>query len=1024
VAILVVVILVVGGLGYVGLNSGQGSNSTTTPATCAPATNSICKTSAALNDVELTVPFTAGYGQAFPVVTTSTLVSAYVSLKNGELANEFSVNWGDGAPLTNTTSSTQTHFYQSIGTYVISAQALVGTTWHSGPGYLYPIQVTPSLETISNGYVAPVTATLSNATGGSVGWLEGSGSVTVSASYAAAPSDTQFVNNAPSLMTPAGSTQSAYTHNGTSASASYAFDAPGVYAIDWLGSSAGPGGVVAFDNYTWTVVVTLSGLVPACGGCSVLGQAKSPHPGTLDIYEVTPGGATTIDPALEYDSVSGEVVLNIFQTLITYNGSLAGPTAASMVPELATCVPGSALCQQLYGSSLINPSAQYFTFVIDPAAHFYDPATKASWGVYPSDVFFSLARTLGFADLPGVAETPGWIQAQALLPETEATAGTIHFPFDNEPQMILDSMLVNDSAYCPAIAMTQDHGCITFNTAQSGATWPEFLTFIADSQGASIVSCGWDSAQGATVPGFVGSSAPHGDGPCLLPGGVNNTQAAGFTNYVAAQTPTSWDGFEDLALNLPSVQPNVRFNAVGSGPYYLVSINNGIGYFLQANPGYHAPTGCAGQEGCEPLPGQYASTANVFWEPSDTIGIQEYYAGRADYAVVSAQDIPTMLSLERQGLLGVLTNPTIDIAFYAYDLDMDISQAQSDVGSAGTINVPANFFAYDGLRQFLSYAYPYQTIENTLYTVDGIQEGFNYGGAIPYGMGNYYPTNISWPSTNPDTNPADVGGAAWWWAQATNPSSIYYDSELAKCTPSTPCYFPILGEEGAPAENAAIALYIPLISSLTGGALQPFTVELTFSDLIQGLYATAGNSGLSVVGFAWAPDYPDPSDYVNGAMYSSESAYTGPDAVNLELNQPQFDRAGPACGGVANSVDPTTGVASWAALAYWTAQTSTTGGQGIPTVCQGVAYDVALYWMGVAAGSPTATLADANYRVLLYNMVEHIMNGLNLYIYDNQENGLASYAPWIDPATVNVNVMLGAGGMEPWYAWNGNGVSG
>jgi hypothetical protein len=1022
-AILIIVILVVGGLGYVGFQ-GSGSHSSSPPPTCAPANNPICAHSAALNDVELTVPFTAGYGQTFASVTTATLMSAYVALKDGELGNEFSINWGDGSIPTNTTSSTLTHTYNSTGTYILSAQARVGTTWHSGPGYLYPIQVTPSIQTISNGYVAPIAASLTNASGGPIGWFAGSGSVTVSAMYAAAPIDTQFTNDAPSLITPAGGTESDYVHNGTSASAKYSFDAPGVYAIDWLGSSSGPGGLVGYDNYTWTVVVTPSGLPPACGACASLGQAKSPHPGSLDIYEVTPGGATTLDPALEYDSVSGEVVLNVFQTLITYNGSLAGPTAASMVPELATCVPGSALCQKLYGSTLINPSSQYYTFVIDPAAHFYDPATKASWGVYPSDVFFSLARTLAFTDLPGVAETPGWILAQSLLPETLATYGTIHFPYDTEPQMILDSMLVNDSAYCPAVAMTQDHGCITFNTAQSGALWPEFLSFIADSQGSSIAPCGWYTAQGATVPGFTGSSAPHGDGPCTLPGGLTTTNSSAWTSYVSAQGPTAWDAFEDLGLNLPSVQPSVRFNPVGSGPYYLVSINNGIGYFLQANPAYAAPTGCAGQPGCEPVPGQYAATANVFWEPTDTIGIQEYYAGRADYSVISTDDIPTMLSLERQGQLGVLTNPSISVEFFAYDLDVDLSVAQSDVGTAGTINVPSNFFAYDGLRQFLSYAYPYQTIENTVYTVDGIQRGFVFGGAIPYGMGNYYPTNISWPTTDPDMNPADVGGAAWWWAQVTNPTSIYYDPELASCTPSAPCSFPLLGEQGAAAENTAISLYLPIISKITGGALQPFTVELTFSELIQGLYASGGNNGLFFYGLAWAPDYPDPSDYVNGAMYSASSAYTGPDAVDLELNQPAFDQVGPTCGGAGNAADPSTGAATFAALAYWTAQTSQVGGQGIPTACQGVAYDVALYWMAVAAGSPASTLTQANYRVLLYNMVEHIMNGLNLYVYALQENGLASYAPWINPATININVMIGGGSMEPWYGWNGNGVSG
>ena len=1025
VAILIVVILVVGGLGYVGFSAASNASSSP-PASCAPLTSPICRASAALNDVELSVPYTAGFGQAYASVTTATLVSAYISLKGGELASEFSVNWGDGT-FTNSTSSTLTHTYNTTGTFIISAEGLVGTVWHDGPSYLYPLQVTPSLQTISTGYVAPVTAALTNSSGGTTGWGSGSAKVTVSAAYAKEPLDTQFTNNAPVLTTPAGSTQSGLVNNSTAASATYTFDTPGTYTIDWLGSASGPGGLVVPDNYTWTVVVTPSGLAPACGGCSSLGKATSTHPGTLDIYEVTPGGATTIDPAVNYESVGGEVILNVFEELIAYNGSLAGPTSASMVPEIATCVPGSALCQSLYGGSLISSNGQYFTFVIDKAAHFYDPSTKASWPVYPSDVFFSIARTLAWANLPGVATTAGWIIGQSLLPRVTPNYG-IHYPYDNEPQEILDSMLVNDSAYCPAVAMSQDDGCITFNTAQSGALWPEFLSFVVDPQGAAIESCGWDSAQGATVPGFSGSSAPDGDGPCLLPGGVNNTQAAGFTSYVNAQSPTSWDSFEELALNSPNVQPNVRFNAVGSGPYYLVSINNGIGFFLQANPAYAAPSGCAGQPGCLPLPGHYAATANIFWEPTDTIGIQEYYAGRADGATISGVDTPTLLSLQRQGLIGVQPSPTLSVAQFAYNLDVDLSVAQSDVGSAGTINVPANFFAYDGLRQFLSYAFPYQTMENTIYTLDGIQRGFLFGGAIPYGMGDYYPTNISWPMSDPDPNPADVGGAAWWWAQINNPTSPYYDPELASCSSSSPCVFPLFGQQGATDLAATLAIYIPWIEKLSGGALEPITIAITFTQLIQGLIAAPGGSGLSFYAVAWAPDYPDPSDYVNGAFYSATAAYTGPDALDQELNLPTFDQPGASCGGLANSANPVTGDATFAALAYWSAQTSNSAGvgvgTGIPTNCQGVAYDVALYWMNYAAGYPTGNLTDANYRVLLYNMVEHIMNGLNVYLYFDQENNFATYAPWINPSTINTNVMLGGGSMQTYFTWNGNGVSG
>ena len=75
----------------------------------------------------------------------------------------------------------------------------------------------------------------------------------------------------------------------------------------------------------------------------------SPHPGTIMAFEDAPGGARTEDPAIAYDTVSYEPILNVYQPLITYNGSTVGPSWQAFVPSLATCVPGSPQCQALYG---------------------------------------------------------------------------------------------------------------------------------------------------------------------------------------------------------------------------------------------------------------------------------------------------------------------------------------------------------------------------------------------------------------------------------------------------------------------------------------------------------------------------------------------------------------------------------------------------------------------------------------------------------------------------------------------------
>jgi hypothetical protein len=57
--------------------------------------------------------------------------------------------------------------------------------------------------------------------------------------------------------------------------------------------------------------------------------SEGPHPGTLEIYESSSGGPQTIDPAVCYYTVCDEPISNVYETLIAYNGTQAGPTPAS-----------------------------------------------------------------------------------------------------------------------------------------------------------------------------------------------------------------------------------------------------------------------------------------------------------------------------------------------------------------------------------------------------------------------------------------------------------------------------------------------------------------------------------------------------------------------------------------------------------------------------------------------------------------------------------------------------------------------
>ena len=738
-----------------------------------------------------------------------------------------------------------------------------------------------------------------------------------------------------------------------------------------------------------------------------------------------------MDPAVAYDTGSYEPILNVYQTLVNYNGS----TTATYVPTLATCVPGTVQCTADYGTNLttyVSGQPIYWTFVIDPQAQFYDAHTGTSWSVYPSDVVFSIARTLGFANLPYPTKNPGWIIAQSLLPTPNAGgtawdngihAGFPGYNFNNTPGDILRSMLVNDSAYCPAIAMDGIHGngCVTFVANGGGHDWPFFLQLVADNLGASVTPCGWFGYQHAGVPDFPGTNAAFGDGPCLLPGNVTTTTAAGFQSLLTSlnstapgpNNATSWDAFEEKAISSPQVQTGVQWSMVGSGPYYG-SPSRGIGYQLRVNPAYAQPSGCSGANGlatytgyCDPAVGAYIGSVNVNWEADDSYGISEYRAGTADFAAIAATDTSTLLQLQGQGKLNIYYAPTISSFFTPINLLYSQANFASDFVSAPTPNLHQAAFSNLGLREFYVHSYPYATVENTIRTVDGIVFTFNAGGPIPKGMGNYYPTNVSYPAGDPDTNPSDVGGAAWWWAQINNPSSQYYDAYVhTSCSAATPCTFPITGLSGDPSDDAALAIWIADIESLTGNALQPFTFDVTFDTVLNDFLVAGGqNPVVSFVGTGWAPDYPDPTDFV-APIAQPESSYTEPDYFAEALGWAAgsgYAANATACGHSTNTT---------ANLDYWAHQATTIGSVGntFTQQCQGVAYTVATWAMTDAAQLP----AGAG-RILEYNLITQITNALAMFIWNGQANSVVSAAPWIDGSSVNTNIMIGGGGDQVFY---------
>jgi hypothetical protein len=819
----------------------------------------------------------------------------------------------------------------------------------------------------------------------------------------------------------------------------------------------------------------------------------SPHSGSLDVDYIA-RGMSTVDPAVATDYVDAEAIMNVYETLV----SLDGNSTTSFVPTLATCVPGTTQCVSDYGSSLVgyeNGEPVYWTFVIDSAARFYDPTTSASWGVYPSDVMFSVARELAFADTPWVTTQPGWALAQALLPlgnpqwdvySSDPYTG-IHFPYNNTPGDVLSSMLVNDTGFCPATALENEHGCVTFIADGSGQDWPYFLQTVASALVGSVTSCGWVSANGGAVPGFDGTDASNGDGPCQLPSHSVSTSAPSFQAYLHTLNvrggPYSWDDLANETYEFPSENPVLQWGMMGSGPYSGQASPGA--YNLQASPAFAQPSGCATSSGlaayggtCDP-PAAYIPVVHVTFDASDVSTISAAKSDGVDFATFFPTDSGMFASEWKFYLASIASFSTY---LYPFNLDWS-SSTYSTVEPSGIQppnNLPADFFSGVAARELLVQSYPFAIAQDRSWfnsPIEWLEQG---GGPIPLGMANYYPANVSFPSNGPDLNSSHPGGAAWWWSQGTSASSEYYDPELAACTHSNPCIFPIVGVGGDSALDLAVQAWVSEIEQVTGGALQPRLDDaqsngitpidtIVLSQLDQGpdsgafpvwpvgwsgmmpagpvtaQYGTDGidsiesqeetissnweadvtkppanpilqghmlipkpgssvaHSQVSLLATASCPGIgvylPPTSEYLNDpttfltAEAFPDSALTSSDAVCEEMGQPQYNAPGCAHND-----------GSFVALAYW----SNVG--SVNNSCQGVAYATALTWMQSATQQANETL-----RALIYNLVEHILTDLALYLDVGQGRQFLASAPWIAQSSINANPAIGGAGDQLWF---------
>lgn len=154
------------------------------------------------------------------------------------------------------------------------------------------------------------------------------------------------------------------------------FTSPGMYVISLTVSNVS---LSISNTYVVTVLIYTSN--PIAGKTYVM---------------VTIGEPDTLDPAIDYETAGGEILQNVYETLVWYNGS----SATQLVPLLATEVPS-------IENGGISSDGMNYTFHLRQNVHFHDGNLMTS-----SDVKYSIQRLLMINDPSG----PAWILGQVLIP--------------------------------------------------------------------------------------------------------------------------------------------------------------------------------------------------------------------------------------------------------------------------------------------------------------------------------------------------------------------------------------------------------------------------------------------------------------------------------------------------------------------------------------------------------------------------------------------------------------------------------
>ncbi len=485
-------------------------------------------------------------------------------------------------------------------------------------------------------------------------------------------------------------------------------------------TSTGPTQAPVVNTVVNTVVVTSAPqttvqVVTATPAPTQAVSFKSKDPTTF-VY-ATIGDMVTMDPAQAYDTASGEVIQNTYETLIFYDKD----KPASFVPMLATDVPSQA-------NGGISADGKTVTFKIRQGVKFHNGDAMT-----PDDVAFSLIRGL----LQSGPNSPEWIL-------TEPFFGPGMQDISMVVQALMDGAKVGDHLTADQI------------TKASGTALDGDIAGMAKVDPTVLKNtCQWVSSL-ITADDTAGTVTLHLAQPWgpLIPALANSWGAVMDKKWVGSNK--GWDGSCDDWVKFYSITDQDPFNGIenGTGPYTLSKWTQGQEIDLEAFKGYWATTALWDGRPTGDAKIQHAVIKIV---PEWGTRFSMLQAGDADFADVPRANVSQVDPLVGEsatydvakGALGPLTPtstpdqplrlykglPSLaqDTLMFNFNINTQGGNPYIGSGKLDGKGIPANFFSDVNVRKGFEYCFNWQTMIQQYWLGEAIQ---SYTLALP-GMPGY-----------------------------------------------------------------------------------------------------------------------------------------------------------------------------------------------------------------------------------------------------------------------------------------------